>query len=188
MRPTNRSALTLIELVLATGLLAVGMLSLTSMVLTSQTAQRSSTERTLARQSLHAKVAELRALLRQSNPPQFSSVLALDGATEDVEVVADDSVANRPKGTLLVETFNSAGALDEGAANAVLATFGLTAVDFNADGTTNETAVPDSELRVIPVLVRITWQTGTWRPGTPDAANAASAGQDAEMAMVALLY
>lgn len=183
MRPVKRSGLTLLELVLATGLLAVGMLSLTSMVLTSQTVQRGATERIVARQALHARVAELRALLRQADPLEFDAVLNSDGATESVVIVP-----NAPDGTLIVETFKSASALDEAAANTALAAFGITNIDVNGDGDYTDTAVPVTDLKIIPVMVRITWQTGAWKPGTPDAPNAASPGQDAEMALAALLY
>lgn len=184
MNTSPRSGLTLIELVLSTGLLAVGMLSLTSMVLTSQTVQRGSTERTAARQALQAKVAELRALLRQGNPLEFDGVLNQDGLNESVTIVP-----NAPAGTLVIETFKTGTAeLNENQANTDLAAFGITAVDVDGDGDTNGTAVPVTDLKIIPVVVRITWQTGSWKPGTPDAANAASAGQDAEMAVAALLY
>lgn len=184
MRSPKRAGLTLIELILATGLLSVGVLSLTSIVLTSQAVQRGSSERTMARQAVHARIAELRALLRAGTPLQFDEVLDLDGTSQDLTLVP-----GAPAGTLVIETFKTGSSdLAEAAANVALASFGITNVDVNGDGTVDEAAVPLTELKVIPVVVRITWQSGTWRPGTADAPNAANTGQDAELAMAALLY
>lgn len=69
----RRQGLTLVELIVATALLAVGITALVGLVVSAQVATRGSTERTIARERLHARVAELRALLRSQPPPRPST-------------------------------------------------------------------------------------------------------------------
>lgn len=90
--------------------------------------------------------------------------------------------------TLRVITFRrGTGGVDEVAANAALAPLGVTNVDLNGDGDLSDTDVQPAQLQIVPVIVRVTWRSGTWKPGTPTVAGG-DPGQDAKMEIAALLY
>lgn len=204
-RPTR--ALTLIELLISAGLLAVGIVGLSGLVATAQVATRGATERQVARQRLHSRVAELRALVRsQPAPEAFVELLDLDGTTTSPVIVE-----GAPPGTLRVVTFrvelpqdaiDEPGKLriarrgeherrtgvDEAAANLALSPLGLSGLDLDLDGSTEGTGIKAKAVRLgLPVLLRLTWRSGTFRPGTPTIAGG-DPGQDARMELAALLY
>lgn len=183
-RGRREGGLTLVELIVATALLAVGIAALVGLVVSAQIATRGTNERTIARERLHARVAELRALLRSQPPPQaFDDVVNLDQTTTTPPLVD-----GAPAATLRVITFRrNTGGVDEVAANAALLPLGVTNVDIDGDGDLTGTDVAPAQLQIVPVIVRITWKSGTWKPGTPTVANG-DPGQDAKMEIAALLY
>lgn len=190
---------------ISAGLLAVGIVALSGLVATAQVATRGATERQVARQLLHTRVAELRALARSQPPPlAFDEVVLLDRSTSSPVIVE-----GAPPGTLRVLTFytelppdelDEPGKLvharpgaalrrigvDEAAANAVLGPLGLPDLDLDLDGEPDG-KVRATALNMVPVLVRLTWRSGTYRPGTPTVAGG-DPGQDARMELAALLY
>jgi hypothetical protein len=194
--------LTLIELLVSAGLLAVGIVGLSGLVVTAQVATRGASERLVARQRLHSRVAELRALLRSQPPPDaFDDVVDLDQTTTSPVIVEGAA-----PGTLRVLTFRTElpseepgklrrprpgederrVAVDEAAANAALLPLGIASLDLDLDGKPDGLARPIT-LKLVPVLVRLTWRSGTWRPGTPTVPGG-DPGQDSRMELAALLY
>lgn len=156
----------------------------------------------MARQHLHTRVAELRALLRSQPPPDaFDDVVDLDQTTTSPVIVQ-----GQPPGTLRVLTFRTElpseepgklrrprpgeaerrVAVDEAAVNAALLGLGVASLDLDLDGALDGTPRP-VVLKVVPVVVRLTWRSGTWRPGSPTAVGG-DPGQDARMELAALLY
>ncbi|MCA8921549.1 MAG: hypothetical protein KDD82_07040 [Planctomycetes bacterium] len=166
MRVHPTRGLTLVELVITTGILVSGILMVTSLIISSQRLTMLSSQRSEARDALHARLGRLRAEFRDAAPSatQFERILAQNGATENV------TLSSHPLPALItIETFPGVtpNTADEGATNAGLASLGITNVDLDANGSSADGEIPTDELRILGVRIRIEWRAADWRPGEP---------------------
>ena len=155
-RLSTLRGLTLVELVLTTGILVTGILIVTSLTISSQRLAVLSAQRSEARDALHARLGQLRAMFRDApaTATQFERVLALDGVTENV------SLSSHPEDALItIEAFPGAvvGTSSEADTNTAL----------DANGSTADGDVPTAQMRVIGVRLQIEWRTADWEPGQP---------------------
>jgi len=165
-RLSTLRGLTLVELVLTTGILVTGILIVTSLTISSQRLAVLSAQRSEARDALHARLGQIRAMFRDAPPSatQFERVLALDGVTENV------ALSSHPEDALItIEAFPGAlpGTSSEADTNTALNPLGITNIDLDANGSTADGDVPTAQMSVIGVRLQIEWRTADWEPGQP---------------------
>lgn len=175
MRRHGVRGMTLIELVIVTGILVSLILTMMVTVLSSRTLTRESAERAQARAVAHGKVAELRGILRAApldtdHDVQFQAVLDQETSTPTSVVLLQEDTGAQLLGELEIEAFTSTNGVNEALANTRLeAERFLTAgtIDVDGDGNFAEADVPLADLQIVPVLITVRWRPATWEPGDP---------------------
>jgi len=178
MRAGRERGVTLVELIITTGILAVVLLVLIQQILGSRVLTRESAERTQAQEAAYAAVDEMRAALRSASmatdhDDNYLNVVSMDGTSRQVILLPNpNDPATGVEANLTIETFQSASGVDEASANTSLAAAGYAtagSIDVDGDGDPTETDVAIADLELLPVLITVTWRPDSWTPGQPDA-------------------